>query len=119
MRGLAMNKKFLLVPVVLVPLLWSLIRWQASHSEGFKFVQSKITNSAAVRSRIGNVENVRLAFFGRYSAHYATSYTRIHMVVNAIGTKDKVAIEVDAAENDEGKWAIQQAAMDSSPVILD
>ena len=119
MSQVAINKKALLIPVVLVPLLWGLIHWQASHSEGFRFVQSKVMNSAAVRSRIGNVENVRLAFFGRYSAHYSTSYTRVHMAVNAVGTKDKVGIEVDAAENDEGKWTIQQAAMDNSPLILD
>src|SRR5882757_4093471 len=106
-----MKKKSLLLTLLVVPLFWGFSHMQASHSDGFKFVRSKVMASSAVASRIGRIDDVRLALLGAYSAHYSTSYTRVHMAVDAVGSNGKVVLEVDAEKNDEGFWKIKRATM--------
>jgi hypothetical protein len=114
-----MKRRSLLLTLLIVPLFWGFSHLQASHSEGFKFVRSKVLISPAVASRIGRIENVRVALLGRYSAHYSTSYTRVHMAIDAVGSNGKVDLEVDAEKNDEGLWKINHATMQGTPVLLD
>lgn len=111
------KKSSLLLILLVVPVFWGVSHVQASHSEGFKFFRCKLMASPAVALRIGKVNDVRLALLGRYSAHYSTSYTRVHMAIDALGSKGQINMEIDADQNDEGIW--ERATTQGTPLLID
>ena len=112
------RKVLWLLPFVLVPLFWLAMRWNASHSAGFRFARDKIETSVALRARIGKVSDVSFPIFSRYSAHYGVGYSKIHMELKAKGDRGVANLELDIAE-DDGSWKIERSSMDGQPQILD
>jgi hypothetical protein len=113
------KKKVLwLLPFVLVPLFWLAMRWNASHSAGFRFARDKIGASAALQARIGKVSDVSFPIFSRYSAHYGVGYSKIHMELKAKGDRGVANVELDIAE-DDGSWKIERSSVDGQSLILD
>jgi hypothetical protein len=113
------QKKVLwLLPFVLVPLFWLAMRWNASHSAGFRFARDKIEASAALQARIGKVSDVSFPIFSRYSAHYGVGYSKIHMELKAKGDRGVGNVELDIAE-DDGSWKIERSSVDGHSMVLD
>jgi hypothetical protein len=110
--------KSFLLSLILVPLFWLGSRFQASHSDGFIFVKSKIESSLAVQSKIGRVTAVHFPIFSSYSAHYGVGYTNVHMELRAVGSIENADFEVDATKGDR-VWQIKRALMDGSPIKLE
>ena len=63
------------------------MRWNASHSPGFRFARDRIEASTALQARSGKVSDVSLPIFSRYSAHYGVGYSKIHMELAAKGDR--------------------------------
>ena len=119
LSGTIREKKVLwLLPFVLVPLFWFAMRWNASHSAGFRFARDKIEASAALQAKIGKVSDVSFPIFSHYSAHYGVGYSKIQMELTAKGDRGSANVELDIAE-DGGSWKIQRSAVDGQSMILD
>jgi hypothetical protein len=114
-----MKKRYLALAVLAGPVFWFANYWQASNSEGFKYVRSKVMSSQEVASKVGKLDVVRLARLGRFSAHYGETYTRVHMDLEALGSNGTCDLEVNAEKNDEGVWKVKSASMQGNPVHLE
>ena len=112
------RKVLWLLPFVLVPLFWFVMRWNASHSAGFRFARDKIEASTALQARIGKVSDVSFPIFSHYTAHYGVGYSKIHMELAAKGDRGSANVELDIAE-DSGSWKIVRSAVDGHSMALD
>ncbi len=107
----------LLLAVVFGPLFWFGMRWNAYHSDGFRFAERIIESAPAVQSRIGKVIKVSFPILSRYKAFYGETYSRVHMEVNAQGERGQASLVLDLTEA-EGAWKIDRSLIDGYPVNL-
>lgn len=91
--------------------------WGA-HSEGYRFLEDAIRSSPAIQQRVGDVQSVRLSFFGGYRERFVDSNIRTTMVLNVTGSRAAVAVQASATKTD-GKWAVSNASIGGETVKLD
>jgi hypothetical protein len=115
----SMRRRYWVLTILAGPVLWFANYWHASHSEGFRYVRSKVLASSEVASKVGKIEGVHMPLLGRYSAHYGETYTLVHMRIEALGNNGKCDLEVDAEKNDEGVWQIKRATVQGRLVRLE
>ena len=107
----------LLVGVVFVALLFPITYLLGSRSESFRFVETVIRNSQKLQSRIGRIEDLRLARTGEFREYMRGSDKWANLSVVVTGKTETVTIDVDARKID-GVWNIEHASIDGKPVSL-
>jgi hypothetical protein len=76
--------------------------------EGWRFIQAKIRESPEVRSRVGQVLNVRKPLFGAYSYRLAGTNETLELRLVAAGANSEVQIDAKASATG-GNWEMVYA----------
>ena len=93
------------------------IYFLGAQSDGYKFLDQTIRSAPNIRERVGNVQNVRLSFFGGYRDKTVGSKEWLTMTLNVRGQKGAATVVADAKKVD-GAWSVTNASIDGSPVSL-
>jgi hypothetical protein len=111
-----------IVKIVLIGLLaglalYAFVYFLASHGDAFEFAKQEIRNSHMIESEIGRVERIRLDPFGFYDEKSVGSEEWATMTVEVTGTRKTIALSVKVKKTN-GNWAIEQAATQGVPLVL-
>jgi hypothetical protein len=91
------------------------------HSEGYRFLDQAVRNSPAIKTRVGDVQRVRLSFPGGYSEKFVNSESRqfktVAMTLNVVGSKRALDVKAIAKEID-GTWTVFDASIDGRRINL-
>ena len=90
--------------------------WGAQ-SDGYKFLAQTIRSAPSVHERMGDVQAVRLSFFGGYRDKTVGSNEWLTMTLRVRGQKG-AGIVVAEAKRVNGMWSVTKASIDGDPVSL-
>jgi hypothetical protein len=90
--------------------------WGAQ-SDGYKFLDQTIRSAPSIHERVGDVQTVRLGFFGGYRDKTAGSTEWLTMTLLVKGQKGTATV-VAAAKRINGAWSVTDASIDGNPVSL-
>ncbi len=107
------------MPLVIVAgiALYVMVHVYATHSEAFGFVSQIVRKSAAIQSRVGNVQQVRLGILDSYREKFAGSDKWVKMTVGVVGDKGTIKVRT-SVKKAGGTWSVTDASIDGEPVNL-
>ena len=97
--------------------LYGIVHIYGAHSEAFEFIDQTVRASAAIHSRVGNVQMVGLGMFDGYSEKFAGSNKKAWMTVGVVGDRGAVKVKTSVRKTD-GRWVVTDASIAGEPVSL-
>jgi hypothetical protein len=98
-------------------LLYVGLRVSAESSDGYKFLDQTIRRAPQVQSRLGEVEGVKLSYFGAYRQRFVGSDRWLTMTFNVTGNRRGATI-VASAKKVGGSWLVTSSSIDGEPISL-
>jgi len=112
--------KFLVIgTAIVVTIFYVALYFSGAHSEGFHFLEKAIRGSSEIQRRVGQVDTVRLSFFGGYRVTGNSSTDHVSMTIDVKGTRGDPISVVASAEKRNGSWSVAKATVDGEPVRLE
>lgn len=93
------------------------LRISALSSDGYQFLDQAIRRAPQVRARLGEVEAVRLSYFGKYRQRAVGADRWITLTLNVTGRKASATIRA-SAKRLNGNWSITSSSIDGAPISL-
>lgn len=98
--------------------LYAIVYFMASHSEGFEFVEQKIRNSQAVKAQVGEIKNIRPALLGPYDQKTVNSDEWVSMAIDVSGATKSIELDVRMKKTN-GIWAVESAKSNGQNFSVD
>jgi hypothetical protein len=104
-------------------ILYAGIRVSAESSDGYKFLDQTIRSAPQVQSRLGQIEAVKLSYFGRINLRAVGSVPGVGpdrwvtMTFNVVGNRGAATV-VASAERKGGVWSVTASSIDGRRVSL-
>lgn len=111
------RRRWVVLVIAMCVLFYGTLHFLAAHSEGRVFLEQTIRKSVVVKSRVGDVQQIRFGIFDAYSEKFAGSDRWVTMTVHVVGTKGEVTVKA-AAKKGNGVWAASDASIDGTPISL-
>jgi len=96
---------------------WAVAMFWGTHSEGFKFLESKVRGSAEIQRRIGNIRKVSIPLLGQYHEKFADSDRKVKMTVTAAGDRGSVTVRA-VMQKKNGVWNITESYIGDQQIDL-
>jgi Cytochrome oxidase complex assembly protein 1 len=93
------------------------LRITALSSDGNQFLDQTIRQAPEVQARLGDVEAVRLSYFGEYRQRAVGADSWITLTLNVTGRKASATIRA-SAKRLNGNWSITSSSIDGAPIGL-
>lgn len=110
--------KIILLAALFGALLYAVVYFMASHSDGFEFAEKTIRNSHMIKLQVGEIKRVQPDAFGSYDEKTVGSDEWVTMDIKVEGTTKTIVLSV-RAKKANGTWMIEQATTEGRPVTLD
>ena len=94
-----------LVIVILGALLYVGIYIYGANSEAYRFSQSWLGQSEAVKAAVGDIRGYRLSPWGGFREHFAGDKTRAWLDIQVTGSKGSITVRLELLKTDS-KWTV-------------
>lgn len=98
-------------------LLYAIVYFMASQSEGFKFAEQKIRSSPAIRAHFGEIGKVRPVLLGPYDQKTVDSDQWMSVAIDVSGSLTSIQLAVRMRKTN-GTWTIESAKNEGRNVSL-
>ncbi len=110
--------KIVLLAALFGALLYVVVYFMASHSDGFEFAEKTIRNSHTIKLQVGEIKSVHPDSFGAYDEKTVGSDEWVTMDIKIEGTTKSIVLSVREKKTN-GTWMIEQSTIEGKPVTLD
>ena len=93
------------------------LRISALSSDGYRFLDETIRRAPQLQSRLGEIEGVKLSYFGAYRQKAVGSDRWVTMTFNVTGNR-RAATVLASAKKVGGSWSVTSSSIDGEQVSL-